>query len=130
MLTAMTACQSGDQLPSTPTKTPAPLVAADSEQVQQSGGQPTPALFFTPVPEEVIIDVGPETLPSNTNPLTGLPVDDVSTIERRPVAVAVSNSPPEFTRPQAGLGAADIVYEVFHRGRRDPLHGYLPLAGP
>ncbi len=43
--------------------------------------------------------------------LTGLITTDLSLDQRRPLAVKIGNGDPE-DRPQAGLGAADIVYEV------------------
>jgi len=46
------------------------------------------------------------------NPLTGLPVDDPTKLERRPVMVKVSNWP-RSGRPHAGLTSADIVFEYF-----------------
>ncbi|MDX1992304.1 MAG: DUF3048 domain-containing protein [bacterium] len=54
--------------------------------------------------------LGPETYPDNINPLTGLPVDDASLLERRPLLVKISNSP-AIVRPQSGLNSADIVWE-------------------
>ena len=44
-------------------------------------------------------------------PLTGSITTDLSLAQRRPLAVKVGNGDPK-DRPQAGLGAADIVYEV------------------
>jgi len=46
------------------------------------------------------------------NPLTGLAVKDPQVLERRPVAVKVSNDPRPM-RPQWGLSLADIVYEYY-----------------
>jgi hypothetical protein len=46
------------------------------------------------------------------NPLTGLAVDDLEKLNRRPVMVKVSNWPREG-RPHAGLSSADIVFEYF-----------------
>ncbi|MDT8306430.1 MAG: DUF3048 domain-containing protein, partial [Anaerolineae bacterium] len=45
------------------------------------------------------------------NPLTGELVDDPEQLQRRPIAVKISNHPGGYTRPQAGLSQADIVYE-------------------
>ncbi len=59
--------------------------------------------------------LGPDTFPSNANPLTGLPVDDPAVLERRPMVVKVSNAPP-LVRPQAGIGEADLVYEHYAEG--------------
>ena len=44
-------------------------------------------------------------------PLTGSITTDLSLAQRRPLAVKVGNGDPK-DRPQAGLAAADIVYEV------------------
>ena len=52
----------------------------------------------------------PTANPANINPLTGLAVEDVSRLERRPVAIKISNSP-AIVRPQAGLSHADVVFE-------------------
>lgn len=56
--------------------------------------------------------VGPDLYPPDVNPLTGLPVDDPALLERRPIIVKVSNSPP-LVRPQAGIGQADLVFEHY-----------------
>ncbi|RLC79766.1 MAG: hypothetical protein DRI61_07185 [Chloroflexi bacterium] len=47
-------------------------------------------------------------------PLTGEPVDDLKKLERRPLAVKISNSP--AVRPQSGLSFADIVFEHLTEG--------------
>ena len=49
------------------------------------------------------------------NPLTGLEIGDVGQLERRPIVVKISNAPP-LVRPQAGLGAADLVFEHYAEG--------------
>jgi hypothetical protein len=54
--------------------------------------------------------IGPETYPAGINPLTGLVVDDPAVLDRRPLMVKVINAPAEV-RPQAGLMAADVVWE-------------------
>lgn len=54
-------------------------------------------------------------LPPGINPLTGLPVTDPNTLNRRPLVVKISNAPP-LVRPQAGLGAADLVFEHYVEG--------------
>lgn len=53
--------------------------------------------------------------PPGVNPLTGLTVPDPSVLLRRPIDVKISNAPP-LVRPQAGIGAADIVYEHYAEG--------------
>jgi hypothetical protein len=54
--------------------------------------------------------IGPDEYPENVNPLTGLVVSNPTVLERRPMAVKVSNFPAEV-RPQSGLSQADIVFE-------------------
>ncbi|MGQ9851589.1 MAG: DUF3048 domain-containing protein, partial [Aggregatilineaceae bacterium] len=57
----------------------------------------------------------PAALPQDTNPLTGLPVPDPTLLKRRPIAAKISNAP-DSVRPQAGLGAADLVFEHYVEG--------------
>ncbi|MEM7014129.1 MAG: DUF3048 domain-containing protein, partial [Verrucomicrobiota bacterium] len=41
---------------------------------------------------------------------------DPARLQRRPLAVKISNSPPSFVRPQSGLNDADIVFEHITEG--------------
>lgn len=50
------------------------------------------------------------------NQLTGELVEDPALLERRPLAVKISNAPARWTRPQSGLGQADLVYEHVTEG--------------
>lgn len=56
--------------------------------------------------------IGPCDYDDAINHLTGLAVDDVSVLDRRPIVVKVSNSP-ALVRPQSGIGEADWVYEHY-----------------
>lgn len=75
-------------------------------------------LIFTPVPTGAIsqmptaVGYSPINLPESINPLTGLPVDDPKLLERRPMAVKVTNFP-RYARPQYGLSRADLVFEYY-----------------
>lgn len=89
-------------LPSTSPDTEAPSAPSASRS--------TPASSSTPIPP-----VGPDDYPENVNPLTGLIVDDPAVLDRRPLAIKVSNHPPEV-RPQAGLSFADLVFEHYTEG--------------
>jgi len=53
-----------------------------------------------------------ETRMPDINPLTGLVVEDMALLERRPILVKIQNVPRE-SRPQWGLSQADIVYEYY-----------------
>jgi hypothetical protein len=55
---------------------------------------------------------GPDQYPTGVNPLTGLPVDDLVRLERRPMVIKITNYP-RSVRPQWGLNAADHVYEYY-----------------
>jgi hypothetical protein len=60
----------------------------------------------------VTATASPTSIPLVINPLTGLPVEDASVLERRPLAVKVSNYP-RTARPQAGLSYADLLFEFY-----------------
>jgi hypothetical protein len=59
--------------------------------------------------------LGPDNFESNTNPLTGETVEDPNLLQRRPIAIKVSNYP-SLVRPQAGLNNADLVFEHYAEG--------------
>lgn len=50
--------------------------------------------------------------PVEIDPLTGLPPADPSFLDRRPVAIKVTNYP-RYIRPQYGLSEADVVFEYY-----------------
>jgi hypothetical protein len=62
------------------------------------------------VTEESAPDFG--TLGLLLNPLTGLPAADPALLDRRPLAIKISNYPRDI-RPQYGLNEADVVFEYY-----------------
>jgi hypothetical protein len=69
------------------------------------------------VPETTTTTVAPTTTTTTlppTYPLTGRPLDDQGRAARAAVAVKIDNI--ADSRPQAGVGAADVVYEEFTEG--------------
>lgn len=93
-------CGSRSQPRPTPTATatftpavPTPTNTATATRTPTATPRPSP----TPTPDP------------NVNPLTGLSVADPSSLERPPILARIGNDAP--IRPQAGLGAAEIVYE-------------------
>ena len=89
-----------------------------------------PATFTTLTPSQPVNDVtpeivsttvenpaaiGPDHFAAGINPLTGQPVADPASLNRRPLLVKISNAPP-LVRPQAGIGAADLVFEHYAEG--------------
>jgi hypothetical protein len=109
-------------LPTNPLPTPTPFqpggILVDPSQ-SAGGSQILPT--FTPFPtkyvnsQEIVIPIETAAPPSGLvvyNPLTGLPVDDPSFLQSRPLAIKVGNSP-DYVRPQSGLTLADVVYEYY-----------------
>lgn len=45
------------------------------------------------------------------NPLTGEEVADPKQLDRRPLAIKISNAPAKYVRPQSGLNDADLIFE-------------------
>lgn len=91
--------------------TPAPLVSTPA-------GEPAPTLSATTAaqPTQPIPGlIGPDNFPEGVNPLTGLAVDDPARLNRRPLAIKISNYPP-VVRPQSGLNSADLVFEHYAEG--------------
>jgi len=56
--------------------------------------------------------LGPDTFPAGVNPLTGLPVNDVTLLKLPPALVSVANFPVS-ARPQAGLSFSPFVFEMY-----------------
>ncbi len=72
----------------------------------------TPTITPTPT----FAALGPYGFPVNVNPLTGLIVADPAALNRRPLAVKVSNSPSSTRWRQRGLSQADLVFEHYTEG--------------
>ncbi len=85
-----------------PTATTAPTLPPEPSATPEPG-EPTEA------PPSVL---GPTNFPANVNPLTGLVVSDPALLDRRPLAVKVSQFP-RRVRPQSGLSLADLVFEHY-----------------
>ncbi len=80
----------------------------------QPGSKPPLIITATPAsaPTRVAAAAAQIAHPANVNPLTGLPVPDPAALARRPLAAKISNAP-DSVRPQAGIGAADLVFEHY-----------------
>lgn len=108
VVAALPACQTPTPAPPpTPTRTPRPAATSTPEAPSQVATF-TPAITPTPAPTA---DARIQTeFPADVNPLTGEQVADPAVLNRRPMAVKISNYPP-LVRPQHGLGQADLVFE-------------------
>ena len=98
--------------PVIPSNTPRPLTAtADVFELRPTS---TKIPSATPVATDQSIGYGygPIDFPEGMNPLTGLIVADPTLLERRPMAIKITNFP-RSVRPQWGLMKADHIYEYF-----------------
>ena len=68
---------------------------------------------FLPTPLSSEYQSAPNYVPtSKTNPLTGLTAIKPELLERRPIAVKITQFP-RYVRPQSGLTLADVVFEYY-----------------
>lgn len=107
---------------------PAPALATNTP-LPPTLPPPPPVDTATPVPPPPTPDVTPQVTISvstglilakpedfaNRNPFTGEEVDPAQ-LQRRPIIVKLSNAPPDYTRPQAGLNDTDILFEHWTEG--------------
>jgi hypothetical protein len=106
-------------------QTPEPVVVYDSKSSPVSlppvftatatkpGSPVTPYVpQDTPTPTLTPPIIGFGQFPDDINPLTGLKVENLFLLNRRPIIVKVSNYP-RFGRPHAGLSTADIVFDYY-----------------
>lgn len=117
LLLPLAACGGVGRATPTPTKTVAPPPIATAIP----SGTPTPTATPTLVPPTPTPTISPPPTPTPTptpetaqaiaptNPLTGLPVADLSQLLRRPLFVIVNGS--DAVDRWYGLGQADLVYE-------------------
>ncbi len=85
--------------------TPSPVITP-----MPAGDKPFAEASPSPTPSPYVF--GPVSFPANVNPLTGLPVSETSLLDRRPMAIKVTNFP-RSVRPQWGLSKADQVFEYY-----------------
>lgn len=101
-----------DTLTPSPTETPAATSSPSRTAAETATPLPTATATLTPPPAG---QIGPIDFPPDVDPLTGLPVADPNRLNRRPLAIKVSNYP-ACVRPQAGLSLADLVFEHYAEG--------------
>jgi hypothetical protein len=123
---------SGTITPQTTLASATATATPDPEVVYTATPLPTPTFIPSPTPTLIPIapetglplvlpllngdlpndGYGPEMYPVYINPLTGLPVADPTMLDRRPIAIKVTNYP-RNVRPQSGLSLADLVFEYY-----------------
>lgn len=95
----------------TPTKTP---ISADT-QAQVAAPTDTPVPPPTATQAAVILSTPTSPNAGNIAPYTGLPVDDVARLHKRPLMICVNNDPVGRS-VHHGLSQADLVYEYIVDG--------------
>ncbi|WP_420629369.1 DUF3048 domain-containing protein [Candidatus Leptofilum sp.] len=128
VLLLIVAC-GGEDSP-TPTPIPPPPTAVSTQPSNTPPATPaeTATIPVTLLPPPTLAPVATSTVASeplaegvslltaadfgtDRNPLTGELMADPMLLQRRPLAIKISNAPPSFVRPQAGLNSADWVFE-------------------
>lgn len=92
-----------------PTFTPEPTAVTLSTATPFSTVTPVPT--SEPTTAALLLLAALEDFGEDRNPLTGEIVAEPANLLRRPLAIKVSNSPPQYARPQNGLSQADLVFE-------------------
>jgi hypothetical protein len=91
-----------------PSQTPTPTAT----RTQTANPTATATLLFS---VNLPANYGPSYYPAGINPLTGLVVSDPVLMERRPMAIKITNFP-RRVRPQSGLNLADLIFEYYIEG--------------
>jgi hypothetical protein len=106
------------------TSSPTPFQPGENNLPFNTSAAPLPAVTFTPNP---VISVRSQSLSTpeisaapndpvspaiEINPLNGLQPSDPALLDRRPLAIKISNYP-RAIRPQFGLTLADVVFEYY-----------------
>ncbi|HSH02022.1 MAG TPA: DUF3048 domain-containing protein [Anaerolineae bacterium] len=92
-----------------PTTTPLPTAVIPPTT------EPTPTTATTLA--DGLVLVNREDFGTTRNIFTGEEVTNPDVLDRRPIACKLSNFPAQWTRPQAGLNNADILFEHVTEGR-------------
>lgn len=108
-------------LPATATATPLPTLPPPPTvavvlptAIPTEAAEPTEEVAAAPALSGLVL-ASPEDFGDNRNPLTGEEVNP-DRLKRRPLAIKISNSPPQYVRPQSGLNDADLVFEHITEG--------------
>lgn len=123
LLVLLAACGAAEDAIVADTRAPATASLTDGSPSDSQAAAPAPPIVgVTAAPATAAALPGPTPqgligppFPENVNPLTGETVDDPAVLNRRPIAVKISNYPP-VVRPQSGVNNADLVFEHYAEG--------------
>ncbi len=116
-----------------PTETPAPTATSTETPTITPTFTPEPTATPTLTPTPAVF--GPDNMPAELNPLTGLPPASPELLERRPIGIKINLVPRTYYRPPFGLSLADIVFDYYHNDGYSRLHAIFygndaELVGP
>lgn len=126
LLLLVVSCGGAAEATPTPVAPPATLETLENTAVAPTTAAPVPTTTLPPPPTIPPAATNtPAATPEATglnlltaadfgtdrNPLTGELVADPALLQRRPLAIKISNAPPSYVRPQSGLNSADWVFE-------------------
>ena len=97
--------------PPASTAAPASILPPTSFETSTPVASPTSLATPTPQADYPLAGYGPQ-FPPDVNPLTGLKLADPALLNRRPLAIKISNEPRDI-RPQWGLSLADLAFEYY-----------------
>lgn len=86
-----------------------PLAACKKEKQTEAPATIEPSTTAAPA-ETTAVPAQPEKEIAGYNPINGLPVTDLASVSARPVAIMINNI--KTATPQAGIGSADLLYEI------------------
>jgi hypothetical protein len=101
-----------EDLTELPTETPTRMPTSTPTVEPTVTNTPQPTLEPTAKPLSGPFGPDPGDFPAGMSMLTGELVDDPTTLDYRPALVSITNWPIS-ARPQAGLGSASLVYELY-----------------
>jgi hypothetical protein len=102
--------------PATPTAgspTTAPTETAAPTGTSAASPTAPETLTLTPALPAVTYPVGPTGFPADVDPLTGLRVSDPNILDRRPLAIKISNFPRSARDYLSGISRADMIWEFY-----------------
>lgn len=129
LLLLLSACNTPsvvEEQPASPTPTATITPEPSPTPTETATPTETPPLpTDTPAPTPTPQPYGPDEFPEGINPLTGLPVANPDSLNRRPIGIKVNIFPREQYRPTWGLSFADIVFDYYHNNGYSRFHAIL-----
>ena len=111
-----------DPTPLDPTSSPLPPTPSPAATIEEPTLEPICDNLTHGRPSTSRLAMVPGNFPADVNPLTGEQVEDPQVLQRRPIAIKVSNYP-ALVRPQAGSKQCRPGLRTLCRGWSHPFYG-------